>query len=153
MSAKLKGQESAELCSLSCRCSLHLHVLVQKLLNTAQVLSQQSVMWSDWNSTIVFKQQRPFYPLGHDLLDLHTHTQFSLIYFTQVKQEPGLKRIPTKEFTLGDSVGSLFVPACVVYKVWIYILGIWFATYVLHRPCEKGRKKMLHCKEHTTLNH
>lgn len=81
MSAKLKGQESAELCSLSCRCSLHLHVLVQKLLNTAQVLSQQSVMWSDWNSTIVFKQQRPFYPLGHDLLDLHTHTVFPYLFY------------------------------------------------------------------------
>lgn len=37
--------------------SQHIHILLQKLLNTAQVLCQPAVMWPDWNSTIVLRNR------------------------------------------------------------------------------------------------
>lgn len=60
------------------------------------------------------------------LLDLahytraHTHarTQFSLVYFVQVKQELGLKSILTQEFMLGDLVRLFFLCVLLLGGLW-----------------------------------
>ena len=64
-----------------------------------------------------FKQQSSFYSVRRSLhTQTHTHTQFPLVYFIQVRQELGLKSILTQEFMLGLGLIFLSLPVCFYWR-------------------------------------
>lgn len=107
-------------CSVSWWPSPHLHILLPELLNSDQAPCQLAVMWPQWNSTIVLSSTafllglRHTLPLTHTCTHLHTQ-KVSLVGFVQVKQELGLKSIPTQGFSLGHLV-RLFPTVCFLWK-------------------------------------